>query len=272
MKVVPVDDELPNSPGRQQEEINSHIAQWGSRQVASWLEDQGRAEVAQAARNHRVNGAMLLELDTAAWAELGVTSALERARLISEVKQAAAVSAATSANHTASSQPVTKQDFLGGRTGKKNEAKLRDHFTAGPPCCSRTPAGGAEHTSGWVLSIANANSNPAEVKQHFLRFMGMYNVIDLLVLTINMSYLIAAELSAVGPSSWTGVVITALMSYSATLAGVGMGLSTIIYNTASAVSDANFIVGRRHPYRKPCVRRSMALICSLVRSAVAGLL
>jgi hypothetical protein len=34
-----------------------------------------------------IDGALLIELDTEAWKELGVTSAIERARIISSVKK-----------------------------------------------------------------------------------------------------------------------------------------------------------------------------------------
>ena len=128
---------------------------------------------------------------------------------------------------------------------RQMEKDLKKYFTDG--FSPRTPDQGVEHTPSWALCIANANSNPAEVKQHYLRFMGVYNVIDLLVLTINMAYLITADLGAIGPNSWCAVVLLTMQGSAAMLSGFGMVSSTILYNTASAVSDANFVVFAKLP-------------------------
>ena len=256
MQVTPMDDDDDARPSPKPSATDSaaatkgvELSSWTVTAVARWLTEQGQHEVAKAATRARVDGAMLLELDAAAWQELGVSTALERARLAAAVKRAAALAASDADRRKAGTvATVSAQDFAGGRTGKKHEQRVRMHFVTGsPPCCARTPDGGAEHTSGWGLCICNANANPAEVKQHFLRFMGMYNVIDLLVLTINLSYLISAELSKTGPDSLCSLIIVTLMGFSGTLSGLGMGISTIFYNSASAVSDANFIVFAKLP-------------------------
>ena len=269
VQVVPL-DESPNgirpSPKSRraddaralENETDGAVAEWSVQDVSRWLTRYGEAALGKAAQEARVDGAMLLELDSAAWAELGVTSALKRARLTSEVKKAAAAASKSGDDKSSASVLISKQDSKGGRTGKRHEAAMRNHFV---PACGkqRTPDGGAEHTNGWALCVANANSNPAEVKQHLLRFMGMYNVIDLLVLTINMTYLTTADLNNRGPDTWCGVVIVTLMAASGVMSSLGMTNSTIFYNTASAVSDANFIAFAKMPQ----TIRSMRLVNDL---------
>ena len=81
----------------------------------------------------------------------------------------------------------------------------------------------------------------------YIALLGMYNVIDLLVLTINFSYICSASLSDIGTESWADSCILALMALSCIMAGIGMVGSTILYNTSSAVSDVNFIAYTKLP-------------------------
>jgi hypothetical protein len=249
VQVEPFDDSAesngipPSSPAppTEEEKRTELLAEWSVEQVARWLYQRGHHQLAAASTKAQVDGATLIEMDAAAWHELGVESALERAKMLAAVKKASA----EVVRPAALAPGVAHQDWAGGKTGKKTAASVKKHFTSG--CAPRNPEGGAEHTRGWSLSICNANRNPGEVKQHFLRFLGMYNVIDLLVFTIDATYLMTMELSGKGPDSWAGVVILTLVGLGAVGSGVGMVGSTILYNTASAVSDANFVVFAKTP-------------------------
>lgn len=245
--VVPFEDgeAEPSPTGRKPKVEVSPIATWSAQRVASWLRHEGFAQMAESAQRQDVDGACLLELSAAAWAELGCTSAVQCCKLVSMVKKAAAHHARPSSRQVGAADappPAARQDFS---IGHKHEERVAKHFTSGMN--ARSPDGGAEHNITWVLAIANANTNPVEVKQHCLRFLGMYNVIDLLVLTIDVTYLMSAELEGVGPTSWAGYVVFFLYALGAWLSGMGMVSSTIMYNTASAVSDANFIAYAKLP-------------------------
>ena len=184
--VMPIEDvdaeSLPSSPNGKNANERSPIASWSVQRVAAWLQQEGFQELSKNALASTVDGSCLLELNVAAWAELGCTSAVQCCKLVALVKKEAATVAAASHPIPAPAPPAAAQDYDEGR---KHEEKVAKHFTAG--MSPRSPDGGAEHNISWVLAVANANANPAEVKQHCLRFLGMYNVIDLLVLTIDVT-------------------------------------------------------------------------------------
>jgi len=99
----------------------------------------------------------------------------------------------------------------------------------------RTPEGGAEHTDDWLPAIVNANADPSNTKQHILRFLGMYNVVDLLAFTISISFLLSAEPAV----TWYALFLHSLLVVSSFQTGIGLLASTVLYNTTSCVSDAN---------------------------------
>ena len=74
------------------------------------------------------------------------------------------------------------------RFEKAHEKAVIKFFTGGMK--PRSPDGGAEHNIGWILAIANSNRQPGELKSHCLRFLGMYNVVDLLTFGGAMSLLL----------------------------------------------------------------------------------
>ena len=78
-------------------------------------------------------------------------------------------------------------------------------WRCGGPCQKVTPEGGAEHELHWALAIACANAKGENVKGHALRFLGMYNVMDLLTFTIAMDILGSAEPPSDG--EWLDVFI-----------------------------------------------------------------
>ena len=234
---------------------SNHLQDWSVTMVHSWLSGMNQSATAKAAYEASIDGATLLELDAAGWEALGVLSPIERAKLMGAVKKSAQSSASAKPRSPAASSvlPVSQQES--GRRKLASEKQMEDFFLLPfcPPCgCqqfskARTPEGGSEHTRQWVTAIANANLSGTEAKEHFLRFLGMYNVIDLLVFTIDMTYLITVELSGKGPSSVAALLILICIGISTFKTGVAMIFSTIVYNTASAVSSQNFIVWCKLP-------------------------
>ena len=112
---------------------------WGAADVTTWLKEQeGLADVAQRASELGVDGPTLLELDSAAWQELGVQSAVQRARLIALSKRQQGAPAATAGSASVDSLPSTTWSFV---------AKHGENF------CE---SGAAEHFAEWHSAVACA--------------------------------------------------------------------------------------------------------------------
>ena len=93
------------------------------------------------------------------------------------------------------------------------------------------------HTSFFsFLSIANASIDGGNLKSHVLRFLGMYNVVDLLTFTIGAQYLLEEKKELPMKENIFDLVICFICALSCVLSGVGMTISTIVYNSASSVS------------------------------------
>ncbi|KAJ1490825.1 hypothetical protein T484DRAFT_3285716 [Baffinella frigidus] len=71
----------------------------------------------------------------------------------------------------------------------------------------------------------------------------MYNVVDLLAFTIAISYLFAQTAA----KSWWSLFLQALAIRCCFMTGLGLMASTILYNTCSSVSDANFALFAKLP-------------------------
>ena len=133
--------------------------------------------LAATAAEHRVDGGVLLELTSEGWREMGVTSAVEQARLTAAVKKASRGTAHTWRSPT-TTPTAAAADSKSGTTYEngsnatdlpKTERALLDLII------SKTPDAGAEHTKDWVPAVANANADGDVVKDHTVRFLSMYN-------------------------------------------------------------------------------------------------
>eukprot|EP00930_Biecheleria_cincta_P092304 TRINITY_DN82170_c0_g1_i1.p1 TRINITY_DN82170_c0_g1~~TRINITY_DN82170_c0_g1_i1.p1 ORF type:complete len:419 (+),score=58.98 TRINITY_DN82170_c0_g1_i1:48-1304(+) len=230
--------------GRREDEEQDivDVFQWDVRRVALWLSQLGFSKPAAKSEAAGVDGAILLEMDADAWSELGVTSALDRARIHAALKKA-------TLRHPTASQtapPMSEQkSVFNGRDFSEFEETMYNHFISWRS--SRTPEGGAEHRIGWMLSVCNANRSAGEVKQHALRFVSMYNVVCLLVATIGLTYLYTADISGTGPKSWAGVAIYFFTAWCSVFSCSGVVASAILYNICSAVGDDNFIMFAKMP-------------------------
>lgn len=242
-----------NHPSRRRDEqVDSleAIGDWSPMQCHDWLVSLNRKEVAQEALKREVDGPTLIYMSDEGWVELGVESAIERSKLVASVKRLT-LEVRADLIDPALFRDISRQNpYL--NEGKERAIRVGKYFCGTwtplkPWKMSRTPEGGAEHRLDWVLAIANSQQNPAEVKQHILRFLGMYNVIDLLVLTINFTYLVSVGVGGGTCETIIDAMLLTIMSLSALLASMGMTGSTILYNTCSAVSDANFIVFAKLP-------------------------
>ena len=72
--------------------MKDSVLSWGVADVAAWLRsaDEALDGVAARAEAGGVDGPTLLELDAAAWQELGIQSAVLRAKLVAAAKRAGA--------------------------------------------------------------------------------------------------------------------------------------------------------------------------------------
>ena len=133
------------------------VSKWNAQEVNLWLFSVSPAYTLLAAELAKLNadGATLLELGPVAWAELGVSSPVEQARLVGLVKrkedpvaravQPLACSSSSSGHGTPS-------------TLFSDDLKLAAHLG------KATSQTGAENTPYWLLGIANANADPATSK------------------------------------------------------------------------------------------------------------
>jgi hypothetical protein len=134
--------------------------------------------------------------------------------------------------------PPTLDDFI------SDDKKLIKHLE------KATPQVGAEHTPFWLLGVASSNPEPADIKAHVLRFLGMYNVCDLLTFTIGSQFLLESASNHDPenlPLTWFDPLIFFFCSVSCAMSGIGLLASTILYNTASSVHEVNFAAFARAP-------------------------
>ena len=221
--------------------IDNPVLEWSPSRVSTWLKEECDDELAQAALDASLDGTTLAHLDADAWAELGVRSRVEQARVLGKVK-AVFVSAMRSRLKATGddsnggdgggndgvfrsrSHNPTKWDSSTGRGGDVGNDGDEQRVPSvvmreGPTLSSRfgylawvamfVPwlmtrknwIGGAEHRSYWHQAVTAANvTNGSALKDHYLRFLGMYNVIDLLSLSISVDavFSTAQPVSVVG--------------------------------------------------------------------------
>ena len=128
----------------------------------------------------------------------------------------------------------------------------------------RTWQVGAEHTTLWWQAIVCGKSEPGEIKSHFIRFLGTYNILNLLVFTIGMAFMIAER----PPETPTDMAIWAIDVVMTGASGVGCVASTVFYATVSPVSDVNFLAFAKRPTVFAFCR--FCNDCSIAAIVVAG--
>jgi hypothetical protein len=218
---------------------------WTVAQTTNWLLQVQPSSTALHAAffASNVDGSTLLSLTHDGFAELGVSSKIEQARLVGLVKKQLKIKLATAVPApTLYTAPI--------QTPSISDKDLIKHLA------TATPETGAEHTSFWFQGIADANADPAETKGHVLRFLGMYNVATLLTFTIGCQFIIEfAGIARIGDRtdggpgfSWFDIPIFVTVTVSSIMSAFGMLSSTILYNTASSVSIANFPAFIKAPY------------------------
>ena len=243
----------------------SDVLSWPKERVKEWLQEAcGMSSVAAKAFEAGVDGATLVELDAAAWDELGLESAVARARVIGKVRTRVMTGPDTAEEaRWAEVRDGTESGGLGGGSSRMARSYTPGSFPGrprsvvlreGPTLEARSVeewlakfeawggrkknwAGGAEHRLYWTRCVSAANGADGHaLKEHFLRFLGMYNVAGLLTLTITGPFLLNAE----QPTESIDIAICWLMSLSFLLSCGGILLSTILYNTASVIHEKNF--------------------------------
>ncbi|KAJ1479715.1 hypothetical protein T484DRAFT_1958309 [Baffinella frigidus] len=207
---------------------NLEMRSWDSSSVETWLAAHGLpVEVVRAAREADVDGATLMQLTEEGWAELGLVSKVAQAKVRARAYQEQHEDARDA--HRSSKREYPKS------TEKEVLSLLQKHWGA-----SLT---GAEHSSSWHVAIASANPDQIKTKENLLRYLGMYNVVDLLTFTIVVSYLFAQRAA----TSWWSVFLQTLAIRCCFMTGISLVSSTVMYNASSSVSDANVALFAKLP-------------------------
>mmetsp|Transcript_16701 Transcript_16701/g.31263 ORF Transcript_16701/g.31263 Transcript_16701/m.31263 type:complete len:449 (+) Transcript_16701:155-1501(+) len=229
---APETTDPPSSPVHQRAQ-DSAATSWSPAQAAAFLESIAYLPKSMAVNTVKlqVDGATLLKLTTEGWRELAApeeVSCIAVAKVRTEIERLA----------VAKPVPHLAKSLFKDESDSKNLARFKNEKEFVAFCDKKVFEGGAEHTRQWVPSIANASIDGGALKGHVLRFLSMYNVVDLLSVTIVVTYLYDGKESL--PETYWDIVQAFIYFLSGLLSGTGMISSTILYNTASSVGEANF--------------------------------
>ena len=228
---------------------------WDAQRVGAWLEAHGGGDAATVASNAmalNVDGATLGHLDAEGWRELGVASAVQRARLLALVEaEAHAIAAPPNAADGPPPSPGAYKTMC-----SRGDAVTFKH------------GGAAEHMKAWHAGVAHANAEGYKTKQHFLGFLGMYNVLSLLTFTIAFNVLLERDKEPI--TSWIDAVIFLLILLSALLSFCGINATAIVFNITSACSDANSTALQKMPHMTTYQKHANARV-QILQSPCASL-
>lgn len=214
--------------------VEPPLEAWDVTRVGAWLEaadDLGdtRATVAGNARRLGVDGATLARLDAEGGRELGVQSAVRRAKVRALVDAAGQALPQTRQNQRSQGPPRASVFSKMSARGEKVTFKH---------------GGAAEHMRFWHAGAAHANAEGFKTKQHFLGFLGMYNVLALLSFTIGFNMLMSKEPLV----EWIDAVIFLIVLLSTIMSAAGINATAIVFNITSACSDANSTALHKMPH------------------------
>ena len=230
------------------------LVKWSVDSVVSWLKEECEAsrDVVQAAREARVDGATLLCMNHDAWAELGVKSRVEQARFMGRTKQLTA--RGEKARWARQSKQRDNSQTPGGAGDTLEDGETSVSLTDGEILAAKTLKewmdkfawwvyihknflGGAEHRLYWHKCIAAAlGADGASCKDHYLRFVSMYNVIGVLIFAITSEAMLNSE----APDESIDIVFLLFIGMSTVSSSLGTLLSIVFYNVVSAVHENNF--------------------------------
>ena len=209
---------------------------WTANEASSYLAAVSYLphSVAGNCKKLEVDGSTLLRLSSEGWRELASPDSIT---YIAIAKIQAALSKLATASPVPNTHHRSPAAFRAAPeldTGFKSMLKF---------FASKTFEGGAEHTRQWNPCIANANLDGGQTKAHVLRFLGMYNVVDLLTFTIGMQFLLEEKKEMHEGEGFIenifDLIIVFICILSCVLSGTGMTASTIVYNSSSAVHECN---------------------------------
>lgn len=160
-------------PSRARSAVQSSLSpSWTRDDVKTWLTAVGFPEVAAAAWQRNVDGKMLQFLGKEGWQELGVSSAVERARIMSLTSEQSETAAANSRSSSAPSKP---QKFRRGAIGA-----LQRFFQL---VRKLDGAIWADHKKVWFEHLEHSGKSPEEFKDFFCMQLDSYNLMTLLLLS-----------------------------------------------------------------------------------------
>ncbi|CAK9098161.1 unnamed protein product [Durusdinium trenchii] len=210
-------------------------AEWSPQEVKTWLTSVGFPEVAAAAWARRVTGIMLLFLGEEGWRELGIASAVERARILSLVSS---LNATSPSNPHVAPAPVVRPALPVPRSASalarfsRVVAKLD-----GVVWC--------DHKKVWFEHLMSSGKQPEEYKDIFCMQLDSYNLMTLLLL----SGVLPTATGVCAGIGWDAdgwpldKLKFAFLMFSAALSGMMIchfGLSHVLHLLVSGVSSANY--------------------------------
>ncbi|GMH74499.1 hypothetical protein TrLO_g15849 [Triparma laevis f. longispina] len=212
----------------------------------------GLDAMASNARSLDVDGATLQKLTPDGWKELAAPSLVTNILIAKIMAKLDKLVLAT----PVSSDQALLRVFVDHDPELLEADKIKECGKMTKLFAKKTFEGGAEHTRQWLPSIANGTIDGSNLKGHALRFLGMYNVVDLLTFTIGAQFLLEEKKELPMKENVFDLIICFISALSCVLSGTGMTASTITYNCASSVTEANM-----HAYVKsPGVNRCMMFI------------
>lgn len=152
------------------------ISAWSTDDLCEWLVSEGMEHVVGAARERQVDGRDLVYFDKECWGELGVSSALDRARLMARLRDASKEAAA--AKQTAGAGAEAE----GGRGVTSSGAWARLTQSVFP---RSHPLVAVDHLKEWHDCIADSGRDPEEIRTiikghndtYVLMFLLLYNTL-----------------------------------------------------------------------------------------------
>jgi len=147
------------------------ILAWSTDDVCGWLVREGMECVAGAARERRIDGRDLIHFDKECWSELGVSAALDRARLMARLQEASKEAAA--AEQAAAPSDRSQRGRAVGAAGAW-ACLTKTTFPRSHPVA-------VDHLKEWHDRIADSGRDPEEIRNIIKGHNDAYTLMFLLL-------------------------------------------------------------------------------------------
>ena len=223
------------------------ISAWSTDDLCEWLVSEGMEHVIGAARERQVDGRDLVHFDKECWGELGVSSALDRARLMARLQDASKEAAAAMQAAGAGAEAE------GGRGAAACGAWARLTRSVFP----RSHPVAVDHLKEWHDRIADSGRDPEEIRNiikghndaYVLMFLLLFSAILPLGFTVAPTFEIAwtADGAPADGMSIYGIVYSFYFSLLAAVLFVCIVLPLPIGACIDACSTQNLVLFLKGP-------------------------